>query len=222
VNKPYILDNHTDAVVRHLLRAPAAVPEEVVVGIVVDNAGYEIFTDLVLGHVLLSMACCTKVIFHTKSHPTFVSDATTLDCEETIATLLASPKAETRALGASFSSHVSSGSFAFESDAFFCQPPPFWCMPPRVEAKFRLECMTFVKGDANYRRLIGDCDWGPKSTATAEQVLSYWPGSVCALRTLKSEVKCGIDEDKEMEAAAKDCNWLVCGKWGVVQTNLKS
>lgn len=46
--------------------------------------------------------------------------------------------------------------------------------------------MVFVKGDANYRRLIGDRLW-PTDTPFSE-VASYFPTRLCALRTLKAEL----------------------------------
>lgn len=91
------------------------------IGIVVDNAGYELVSDLVLGHCLLATGntkgflrayitvhtytcyslsgAADVVTFHTKGHPTFVSDATTKDVLETIAVLRNSPMKSTANLG---------------------------------------------------------------------------------------------------------------------------
>lgn len=46
--------------------------------------------------------------------------------------------------------------------------------------------MVFVKGDANYRRLIGDRLW-PTDTPFPD-VAGYFPARLCALRTLKAEL----------------------------------
>lgn len=46
--------------------------------------------------------------------------------------------------------------------------------------------MVFVKGDANYRRLIGDRLW-PTDTPFSD-VAGYFPARLCALRTLKAEL----------------------------------
>jgi Damage-control phosphatase ARMT1-like domain len=48
--------------------------------------------------------------------------------------------------------------------------------------------MVFVKGDANYRRLLGDRTWALDTPFS--DVVSYFPVPVCALRTLKAEVSC--------------------------------
>ena len=40
---------------------------------------------------------------------------------------------------------------------------------------------------------------------------------VCALRTFKAEIGCGISPEAQERAAEADSNWMVSGKWGVVQ-----
>lgn len=46
--------------------------------------------------------------------------------------------------------------------------------------------MVFVKGDANYRRLIGDRLW--ETDTLFSDVAGYFPTRLCALRTLKAEL----------------------------------
>ncbi len=46
--------------------------------------------------------------------------------------------------------------------------------------------LTIVKGDANYRRLIGDRHWDYLSTSFGAFITSYFPSPLLALRTLKS------------------------------------
>ena len=48
-----------------------------------------------------------------------------------------------------------------------------------------------MKGDLNYRRLVGDRLWPP--TTPFADVTAYFPGPVAALRTLKSDVIVGLD-----------------------------
>eukprot|EP01035_Chromulina_nebulosa_P028171 gene28171-37148_t len=82
--RSFILDDQTDDVVALLKslvvdkkKGQGVVENEI--AIVVDNAGYELVSDLVLGHCLLTTGAADVVTFHTKGHPTFVSDATTKD-----------------------------------------------------------------------------------------------------------------------------------------------
>ena len=184
-SRPFVLDDHSPAVVARLTAADAGSGQGSGqrVDIVVDNAGYELVSDLILGHSLLATDSCTQVVFHTKGHPTFVSDATTRDCLETIGFLRDSSREHTAALATALAAHVDAGRFVFSEDLFWCQPTAFWDSPPHIQERFRGSKMVFVKGDANYRRLLGEREW-PLETS-ARDVLSYWPVPVCALRTFK-------------------------------------
>ena len=218
-NAPFILDDHSNKVVDHLTAAGGVEPRRV--DIVVDNAGYELVSDFILGHSLLATGCAEKVVFHTKAHPTFVSDATTADCLETIGFLkdqTSSGRTATADFAALLADHVSSGRFEFTEDLFWCQPTAFWDMPTHIQSRLAGSRMVFVKGDANYRRLLGERQW-PLDTRAAD-VLSYWPVPVCALRTFKAEIGCGIPAQSQQRALASDKKWMVSGKWGVVQTQL--
>jgi uncharacterized protein with ATP-grasp and redox domains len=219
VGRKYILDDHTSEVVSLLAdicredSAEHTLVREI--GIVVDNAGYELVSDMLLGHFLVELGVATCVTFHTKGHPTFVSDATSADCLETLDFLANTPFYATSDLARKMIDHVKEGTFKFESDLFWCQPTSFWDMPSHIEDKVKNCKMVFVKGDANYRRLLGEREW-PMDTNAAD-VLSYWPVPVCALRTFKAEIGCGITPEKQREAQESDSKWQTSGRWGVVQ-----
>jgi hypothetical protein len=217
-NKPYILDDHTEEVTRRLLKTvDKPVGSKGCVDIVVDNAGYELVSDMILGHCLLGAGVCDKVRFHTKGHPTFVSDATNEDCLGTIGFLMDADNEDTAALATNFKEYTESGKFEFVEDLFWCQPTAFWDMPDQIQERLQGSLTCFVKGDANYRRLLGERQW-PLDTP-ANDVLSYWPVPVCALRTFKAEIGCGIAPADQQRAQEADAKWLVSGKWGVVQTD---
>lgn len=63
--------------------------------------------------------------------------------------------------------------------------------------------------------LQGDRHW--PLAAPAREVLSYWTQPVCALRTFKAEIGCGVSELDQQRALEADSKWMVSGKWGVVQ-----
>jgi hypothetical protein len=90
--REYILDDQVDEVVHYLQGLPAVEKEKqmIIVDIVVDNAGFELVSDFILAHLMLSFQVADKIRFHTKLYPTFVSDATTNDCMYTIHSLDAS------------------------------------------------------------------------------------------------------------------------------------
>eukprot|EP01025_Chloroclados_australasicus_P040166 TRINITY_DN4182_c0_g1_i1.p1 TRINITY_DN4182_c0_g1~~TRINITY_DN4182_c0_g1_i1.p1 ORF type:complete len:412 (-),score=45.11 TRINITY_DN4182_c0_g1_i1:239-1474(-) len=74
---------------------------------------------------------------------------------------------------------------------------------------------SYLQGDANYRRLLGDRQWN-LSTPFSE-IVNYFPCPICALRTLKAELGCGMPQQKLEQAKSVDEKYLVSGKWGVIQ-----
>lgn len=60
---------------------------------------------------------------------------------------------------------------------------PTACAPKDLRDE---SALVFLKGDANYRRLIGDRLW-PTDTPFSD-VAGYFPAKLCALRTLKAEL----------------------------------
>eukprot|EP01035_Chromulina_nebulosa_P017981 gene17981-23613_t len=169
-SKKYILDDHTNEIVDYLLNQSKTYNE---IGIVVDNAGYELFSDLLLGYILIQLKIADKVTYHTKGHPTFVSDATNQDLIETINFLIDEGDENTKTFANELKSYVDSKQFIISDDLFWCQPTPFWDMPENIQRKISKSCLVFVKGDANYRRLLGERDWLLETPA--KDILSYWP-----------------------------------------------
>jgi hypothetical protein len=47
--------------------------------------------------------------------------------------------------------------------------------------------------------------------------VSYFPTTVCALRTLKAELGCGMAPEQTTRAAELDSAWMVNGHFGVIQ-----
>jgi len=69
-----------------------------------------------------------------------------------------------------------------------------WQMADGAKSSLEGADYCFVKGDANYRRLLGDCAWDYTNDSFQDVVGSYFPCPVVALRTLKAEVGCGMDK----------------------------
>jgi hypothetical protein len=89
-------------------------------------------------------------------------------------------------------------------------------MPDDLRADFASAKLTIMKGDLNYRRLVGDRHWPattPYATATG-----YFPGPVAALRTLKSEVVVGLDEATVAALDAGGQPWRTGGTHALIQT----
>jgi damage-control phosphatase, subfamily III len=143
-----ILDNDIDLVISRLITTlppvGASIPSRNV-GIVVDNAGFELLSDMFLGHVLLCTGLALSITFHTKKHPTFVSDATTEDCLETIFHLGRSPAPFASALAKSWHRHVEEQRFIFRDDFFWCQPTGFNHTPDHIKSATQKNVITFIK-----------------------------------------------------------------------------
>jgi hypothetical protein len=78
--------------------------------------------------------------------------------------------------------------------------------------------LVILKGDANYRRLLGDAHWPPTSSFT--QATAYFPTPFVSLRTLKAELIVGLREGQAEQLTQQDANWRVNGQRGVIQANI--
>ncbi len=219
-----ILANDMDALASHV--ADLAVPFAPRMDIIVDNAGFELFSDLCLADFLVSTGLASVVHIQLKAHPTFVSDAMAKDVFFTINFLRRGEGAgrgpkdspsefALAALGNRWASHVESGRWNVVENFFWVQPTAMWEMPEKTAQDLANSGLVFVKGDANYRRLLGDRNW--QLDTPFKDILCYFPAPVCALRTLKAEIGCGMSTESMRRAAEEDERWLVAGKYGVVQ-----
>lgn len=189
--------------------------------IIVDNAGFELFCDLCLADFLIHSGFASVVHLQLKAHPTFVSDAMAKDVIYTIEFLqrggsaTGDNEAATKVLGNRWAEHVADRTWILTENFFWVQPQPMWEMPIELRSDISKSSLVFVKGDANYRRLLGDRDWELETPFS--DILSYFPAPVCALRTLKAELGCGMPKESTDRASREDDKWLVAGKYGVVQ-----
>ncbi len=88
-------------------------------------------------------------------------------------------------------------------------------MPPELQFNLAPASLVICKGDANYRRLLGDCHWLPSTPFDA--VVSYFPAPLVALRTLKAELIVGLRPGEAERYQIQDPEWLTNGQRGVVQ-----
>ena len=175
--------------------------------VVADNAGRELLPDLVLIDFLLRTGRATRVELHVKPAPYFVSDALTADV---LAELRRFPPGS--AIGARLDAALRSGTLELHTEDFYCAPLTFHDAPDALSARFAAAELTILKGDLNYRRLVGDRHW-PASTPFA-QVTAYFPGPVAALRTVKSDVVVGLAAGAERGLPP---SWRTSGAFALVQ-----
>ncbi len=185
------------------------------VDILIDNAGFELFCDLFLIDYLLEAGITDQIILHFKPHPTFVSDATINDLEHTLDYLLIDGNASTYSFATRFKEHLLKGRIILDEDFFWTSPLYCWEMPQELKNKLARSCCVIAKGDAHFRRLVGDYHW-PYDTSF-DKVLSYFPVPLVVLRTLKSEIAINLTNEKILALFQKDVNWMINGKWGLIK-----
>ncbi|WP_433078436.1 damage-control phosphatase ARMT1 family protein [Dactylosporangium sp. CA-052675] len=175
--------------------------------VVADNAGRELLPDLVLIDFLLRSGRASRVELHVKPAPYFVSDALTADV---LAELGRFPAGS--AIGGRLDGALRRGQLELYTEDFYCAPLTFHDAPGGLAARFAAAELTILKGDLNYRRLVGDRSW-PVDTPF-EEVSAYFPGPVAALRTVKSDVVTGVAADAERALPA---SWRTSGAFALVQ-----
>lgn len=157
------------------------------VHIITDKVGHGLVADLLLGHVLLSLNICSLVSYHCRPYSSGnVLSVTGADVSGTIEQMADPTKGRdlwnVRHFGEALRRHVVTGQMRIEVDDFWCATHmPLWEIPDHLAKKFEEGACTFVKGDDTYRRMLGDIDWPEGSSP--QDMLSYWPSSLCVLRT---------------------------------------
>jgi len=98
---------------------------------------------------------------------------------------------------------------------FAVEPLPYRDMPDDLADRLGAATLTVAKGDLNYRRLVGDCDW--PATDPFQDRTAYFPSPVVTLRTLKSDVIVGLDAATVERLDNLDESWRTRGKYAVIQ-----
>ena len=216
-----IVVNDLPAAFRVLRSAQAAGKAERRVDLVLDNAGFELFVDLILAGYLLAAGLATTVILHPKNIPWFVSDVVPKDFGDLL-NALADPQKfyttpsddekhagttpaplsekETAELGFLFqhwSSLHADGKLVIRPNSFWTEAGSYWRLPgthPELFEDLKNSELVIFKGDLNYRKLTGDAMWDP-TTPFAQGIGPLGKGSgvrTMALRTSKADVIVGL------------------------------
>ena len=209
------------------------------VDIVLDNAGFELFVDLVLAGYMIETGLATEIVLHPKSIPWFVSDVVPNDLVELLE-VLRDPKGfyedekEAESEGREVVKLVEKdaddlkflfehwgglheeGSLILRPNRFWTAPGSFWRMPSieseLVEDLKESELVIF-KGDLNYRKLTGDV-----SCATRIQgpllIISGFMGSYnTVLRSYRTTGQIfGHQEPRTENFQGRRDSWSAAGK----------
>ena len=89
-------------------------------------------------------------------------------------------------------------------------------MPADLARKLNDARLVIIKGDANYRRAVGDCLW--EAHTPFSHALEYLDAPALCLRALKSDPVVGLPSAHTAKALDRiDPDWRVNGKRGLIQ-----
>lgn len=224
-----IVDNDTDDVWEYLQRTLGQASRQI--DIVLDNAGFELFTDVLYAAYLLDAGIATSVRLHTKQFPWFVSDVIPSDVESLFEHLESGECFPGREyldqLIPRLRKFFQSGAITTTSDPFWTTPFSFHELPSKAPALFKElqdSYLVIFKGDLNYRKLTRDGLW-PHTTTYEEALgpLGKQSGiKILALRTNKSDVCVGVPTQSKVDRLNKEAPggaWIRNGKYAVVSFN---
>jgi len=184
--------------------------------LVADNTGTELALDLALVDAVLEDGAATVAV-HLKMEPVFVSDAMPRDVWTLIDRMRARGGDASR-LAERLRAAADAGRFALLPDPFWSSPRFLWQAPPHVLEALGGATLAVVKGDANYRRVVGDALWPP--AAPFASACGYLRAPIVALRTMKSDPVLGLPEGLAERLDAEDARWHIDGRRGVIQAYL--
>lgn len=189
------------------------------VDFVLDNSGFELFTDLCFAEFLLHAKLAGNIHFHTKQIPWFVSDASKKDLLSMLEEMKSSSNECLSQLGERWLKRIQEGSFVIQSHKFWTLAQDYSEMKSIASDLYQdlsQAKVVFFKGDLNYRKLVGDRKW-PHTTPFTEALWGFLPAPLCSLRTLKADVQVGLlpGQDNKIQAESKD--WMTSGNYAIIQ-----
>jgi hypothetical protein len=185
--------------------------------ILADNAGTELLGDLALADYLLGQNLVAEVHLHLKPQPFFVSDAIPQDVTAGL-DALGREGDVALSLAQRLRTHIANRRLHFFTHWHYATSLFFFQLPEDLHSALAGMDLVLVKGDANYRRLLGDAHWPP--TTPFASATSYFPAPIVALRTLKAEIIVGLRPGEAERLQVEDPAWLVNGQRGIVQARL--
>lgn len=208
------------------------------VDFVLDNAGFEFYTDLILSLFLLDSNLVNEVVFHCKTRPWMVSDTMVKDYQlfieyMTDKSFFKEHHEELNFVIEKIEEYRKLNKFKLVDSEFWTCDLDYWNIN-KNETKyggaelynyFQDSSLVIVKGDLNYRKLTGDRHW-PRDTPFKSAIdgLSSSNINILALRTCKADVCAGLPKGKDEElieywkSLGNEIGELWCssGKWAVI------
>lgn len=186
---------------------------------ITDNCGPELYSDILLGLFLLRKCGYNEVRYQVKELPIFVSDTTINDVKELFGSNLMEGVWEKYGVGSLeeddkgvlFVNCGNQKRLVFESHREWHRPNLFDMSENFAQWNNQDDVgVIIVKGDMNYRRLVGDRNYDYNDTI--EDKVSYIHKPLLVLRSLKSNVFLGGAQ--KIKNVRPD--WKTSGEYGVV------
>jgi uncharacterized protein with ATP-grasp and redox domains len=206
----HIILDHTDAAFHYLSSIQPGM-----IAYFLDNVGKELYFDLALIDYLIRAGLASKVTCYMKNQPFFVSDAMPKDMLQTMERMMASDTSEVRLLSHRIEKGIRSGKIRLEAPPFLTHALTYRELSPVFRDQLSAHDLVILKGDVNYRRLVDDRHWPPKTPVNV--AAGYFPAPFLSLRTLKAELVVGLtDEILSRVENESDPDWLINGKRGLI------
>ncbi|KAK6619193.1 hypothetical protein RUM44_003575 [Polyplax serrata] len=187
-----------------------------VIDFVTDNAGYEAYCDFCFCDLLCTSSLVSKIRFHVKKLPWYVSDLTRNDIKWMLDRL---EKEGISELSARWKKYFDDGVWSIYEENYWTMPFGYKDMKTKDLELYNYlsqSCLVIFKGDLNYRKLLDDINWS--TTENFGIVLrDFKPSSILTLRTIKSDVVCGLPPGKSDQLSEKDKMWMRTGDYAVIQ-----
>uniref|UniRef100_A0A1D1YII5 Sugar phosphate phosphatase n=1 Tax=Anthurium amnicola TaxID=1678845 RepID=A0A1D1YII5_9ARAE len=199
---------------------------------ILDNAGFELYGDLVFADWLIQSSYAREVHLHAKPIPWFVSDTTrhdfdwlfqTLQSDDFFSSASELEKSSLKKLANRWQSYITNSQWIFTQDYFWTSPYSYWHLADQAPDLYADLCksqLVIFKGDLNYRKLVYDCKWEttvPFKDAIGPLASAKGAPPVLTMRTGKSDLFVGLEEGVEERLNSIEKGWMYSGKYAVVQ-----
>ena len=194
------------------------------VHIITDNCGLELISDILLGSYLLKFTCVSEIVFHIKRFPIFVSDTIMSDVEDAVSILNDKLEGGLAFIPESISESDRTYSFAdMPEKKLHFKVNDIWHRETLFKDTEEFKAwnnddscaLIIVKGDLNYRRLVGDYHW--ENTASTADKTSYIKKPLLIIRSLKSNVILNVSKEDVERLDKSAPNWKISGQYGIIQ-----
>nr|KAF7409031.1 hypothetical protein H0235_013883 [Vespula pensylvanica] len=196
-----ILDNASDFVWQVLSKQKPN--DSDIVDLILDNAGYELFTDICFAIFLINFGLAGKVRFYVKRYPYFVSDAVVKDFHWILDYMKKSSNPELKRTAQLSYDYLENKTWTIEEESY-------WTCPYDLADMKEKDKILYAK--------LSDA----KLIIFKEALRGFRPTNILSLRTIKSDVCVGLPPGKGEMLYEKDKNWMVTGKYGLIQATVES